>query len=443
MPTALERRPRIRHRHRNRLAATACGLAVLVGGGLLTSGCTSDESAPTSDEATTTSAPSSPASTPTLSYAEPGPHAVGYRVFTATSAHHPPLTLRAWYPAASDDAPGTAITYTAPNKFDESITPGKRITAAGSALVNGQPEPTDDPYPVVVFSHGYSLSPIVYSALVEHYASQGYVVLGPEHNETFDQSLTGFWKALIDRPDDIHRAIDFAERLNGPDGPFAGLLDLDEIAVVGHSYGGYTALAAGGARFDFAAYQDRCGALKADDPLTFFCAPILPQEAAMARRAGLRGVPSGLWPSLGDPRVKAVISMAGDAYPFDRRGLAELTVPVMALGGTVDDGTPYAWGTGLTYDNAGSDDKSLVTFPGAGHMIFLDSCEDIPWVQKSYYRDGFCKDAVWQERPLDIVEHYTTAFLRATLSADPEAEEALAGQQPRLDNVDYATTLRR
>ncbi|MCB0908514.1 MAG: alpha/beta fold hydrolase [Nocardioidaceae bacterium] len=433
MPSALERHPW--KPHRDRLAAAVCGVAVIAGGGLLTSGCTSEQPS-------TTSAPTT-APAASLGYAEPGPHAVGYRVFTTHGSQHHALTLRAWYPA---DPPAGAqdatITYSAPNKFDESITPGKGITAAGAALLGARPERTADPYPLVVFSHGYALSPIVYSALVEHWASQGFVVLAPEHNETFDQSLTGFWKALVDRPDDIHRTIDFAEDLNDPGAPFAGLLDLDEIAVVGHSYGGYTALAAGGARFDFAAYQRRCAALKADDPLNFFCAPVLPRESAMATRAGLPAVPSGLWPSLGDTRVKAVISMAGDAYPFDRRGLEELTVPVMALGGTVDDGTPYTWGTGLTYDNAGSEDKSLITFPGAGHMIFLDPCEDIPWVRGSDYRDGFCKDAVWKTRPLDIVEHYTTAFLRETLSADADAKAALAGPQPQLDDVEYATTRR-
>jgi predicted dienelactone hydrolase len=364
MSSALERRSR--NHHRRRLVAV-CGLAVLVGGGLLTSGCTSANPPTTSATAKTP--------TPSLDYAAPGRHAVGYRVLSTTGAQTHALTLRAWYPAPRpDDKPTATITYTAPNKFDEQITPGKEISAVGGALLNAQPEQAADPYPLVVFSHGYGLSPIVYSTLVEHYASQGYIVLAPEHNETFDQSLTGFWKALIDRPDDIRRTIDFAELLNKPGAPFAGLLDMDHIAVVGHSYGGYTALAAGGARFDFAAYKRRCAALTADDPLNFFCGPVIPKESDMATRAGLPAVPSGLWPSLGDSRVKAVISMAGDAYPFDQRGLTELKVPVMAMGGTMDEGTPYTWGARLTYDHAASRDKTLVTFPGAGHMIFLDPC---------------------------------------------------------------------
>ena len=419
------------HPHRDRLVATICGLAALAAGGLL-AGCASDQ--PSTTPATTET------STPSLTYAAQGTHAVGYQVFTTAGAQEQPLTLRAWYPASRPDDQGPEkIDYTAPNKFGEQITPGEQITSVGQALADAQPEQTDEPYPLVVFSHGYALSPIVYSTLVEHYASQGYIVLAPEHNESFDGSLTEFWKELIDRPVDIHRTIDYADQLTKSGAPLAGLIDMDKIAVVGHSYGGYTALAAGGARFDFAAYKTRCAALTAEDPLNFFCAPI-PNESDMAMRAGLDEVPSGLWPSFGDPRVKAVISMAGDSYLFDQRGLAELEVPVMAMGGTIDEGTPYTWGAKPTYDDASSENKSLVAFPGAGHFLFVDPCENLPWVENSVYRDAICSDAVWDTRPLDIVMHYTTAFLRDTLDADPEARATLAGEQPRLDNVEYTTT---
>jgi predicted dienelactone hydrolase len=418
--------------YRDRLVATICGLAVLAAGGLLTTGCTSAQQSTTSVPAET--------STPPLAYAAQGSHAVGYRVFSTTGAQGQPLTVRAWYPAVGATAETATITYTAPNKFGEQITPGEEITSVGRALADGRPDTTGGPYPLVVFSHGFALSPIDYGTLVEHFASQGYVVLAPEHNESFDGSLTGFWEELIDRPVDISRTIDHAEQLSRSGEPLAGMIDLDDVAVVGHSYGGYTALAAAGAQFDFAAYKDRCAALAADDPRNFFCAP-LPNESDMAMRAGLDEVPSGLWPSFGDPRITAAISLAGDAYLFDQRGLAELEVPVMAMGGTIDEGTPYTWGAKLTYDHAGSTNKTLVSFPGAGHFLFLDPCENLPWVENSVYRDAICSDAVWDTRPLDIVMHYTTAFLRDTLDADPKARGVLAGQQPQLDNVEYNTTI--
>ena len=417
------------HHHRDRFVSTLRGLAVVAAAGLLAAGCGSEQSSSTPT-----------ASTPSLSYAAPGTHSVGYRVFTTTGAQEQPLTVRAWYPARPSTVEPQTISYTAPNKFDEQITPGEQITSVGAALADREPDRTDGPYPLVVFSHGYGLSPIVYSALIEHYASQGYVVLAPEHNESFDGSLTEFWEELIDRPVDIHRTIDYAEQLTTAGEPLAGLIDLGNVAVVGHSYGGYTALAAAGARFDFAAYKTRCAALKADDPLNFFCAPI-PNESDMAARAGLDAVPSDLWPSFGDPRITAVVSLAGDAYLFDQRGLAELDVPIMVMGGTVDEGTPYAWGAKLSYDHAGSVDKALISFPGAGHFLFVDPCENLPWTDSFAYRDPFCADAVWDARPLDIVEHYTTAFLRDTLDADTDARSALAGQQPHLDNVEYETTI--
>jgi predicted dienelactone hydrolase len=423
------------HHHRDRLVATLRRLAVVAASGLLATGCASEQSSSTAPTLTT--------STPSLSYAARGTHAVGSRVFTTTGAHGQSLTVRAWYPADRSTGEPETITYTAPNKFDEQIVPGEQITSRGVALVDGEPDRTDGPYPLVVFSHGYGLSPIVYGTLVEHYASQGFVVLAPEHNESFDGTLDGFWEELIDRPFDIRRTIDLAEKLSTSGEPLAGVTDVDDVAVVGHSYGGYTALAAGGARFDFAAYSERCAALAADDPLTFFCAP-LANESDMAARAGLDDVPSDLWPSLGDPRVTAVISLAGDAYPFDERGLAELEVPVMAMGGTIDDGTPYTWGARPTYDFAASEHKTLVTFAGAGHFLFLDRCGDMPWTKDFAYRDPFCTDAVWgTDRPLDIVTHYTTAFLRDTLDDNAEARAALAGEQPQLDNVDYETTDRR
>ena len=429
----------MKYHHRDRLVATTRGLAVVAAAGLLATACgSSTPSSATPSTSTSTTSTTTP--TPSLTYAAPGSHAVGYREFDTSGAQEQPLTLRAWYPAQPADSQPAAITYTAPNKFGQEITPGEQISSVGSALADAEPEQTNEPYPLVVFSHTFALSPIVYSTLVEHYASQGFVVLAPEHNERFDGALTGFWEELIDRPVDISRTIDEAERLTMPGAALDGMIDLDNIAVVGHSYGGYTALAAAGARFDFAAYKHRCAALPADDPLSFFCAPI-PNESDMAMRAGLGESPSGLWPSFGDPRVTAAISLAGDAYLFDQRGLAELEVPVMAMGGTVDEGTPYTWGAQLTYDHAGSENNTLVSFPGAGHFLFADSSATLPWAEASVYRDSICTDAVWgTERPLDIVMHYTTAFLRDTLDADPAARAALSGEQPDLDDVEYETT---
>ena len=380
---------------------------------------------------------------PKLIYAARGRFDVGFQQFTTRGAQNRRLKLAVWYPTLkSVDGGKATIRYVAANKFDRGILNAKEITSTGTAVAKAAADVKSGPFPLVVFSHGYGLSPIAFSTLLEHVASHGFVVVGPEHNESFDPSLTGFWKALIDRPADIRKTIDYAEYLTRPGSPLAGAINVSRTAVVGHSYGGYTALAAAGARFDFAAYKARCAPLGADDPLNFFCAPVIPREAQMAVRAGLRSTPKGLWPSLGDERIKAAISMAGDAYPFNERGLAQLNVPLLAMGGTVDEGTPYTWGSKLTYDHAASSSKSLVTFPGAGHLLFVDSCDQMPWTsQFTVYAERFCNDAVWgKKRPLDIVGHYTTAFLLDTLNDDTAARNTLlASSTPKLTNVEYST----
>jgi predicted dienelactone hydrolase len=415
---------------RHRLIGPICGL--VVGATVSTLGALS----------TPVGAATSPSKN-VLAYGTRGSNAVGYRVFETVGASQKLLTVRAWYPTrqTTDDS---TITYTANSKFGDNVLAAKQITSVGRAIANAKPVKAKQAYPLVVFTHGFAISPIVFSSIVEHYASRGYIVLAPEHNETFDETLVQFVPALIDRPIDIRKTIDLAEQLNKSGSTFAGLIDLQKVSVVGHSYGGYTALAVAGARYDFAAYKTRCAALKAEDPLQFFCAPVIPREAEMAKMAGLSSIPTGLWPSVKDTRVKSIVTMAGDAYMFDKRGLAEITIPVMSLGGTVDEGTPYEWGAKLTFDHVASKNNSLVIFPGAGHNLPVDSCDKLPWTENFSYRDGFCKDAVFgTTRPTEVVAHYTTAFLRETLNADSRAKDALRGKQPTIANVEYTRPVTR
>ncbi len=240
---------------------------------------------------------------------------------------------------------------------------------------------------------------------------------------------------------DIVRTLDYAEELNAA-GPLSGLIDLENVAVVGHSYGGYTALAAAGAQIDYGAFVERCSALAEDDPEMFLCAPLLGKDAEMAQAAGLDAVPADLWPSMGDARVDAIVPMAGDAFLFDEAGLANITVPMMAIGGTADTGTPFDWGSQLSYDYASSAQKSLVGLEGAEHMIVASPCADMPWLEGSPYAEYLCGDPVWdKEQALDLVHHFSTAFLLHTLRGDADAHAMLLPGAAQFDGIDYATTL--
>jgi predicted dienelactone hydrolase len=372
-------------------------------------------------------------------YGKRGPHGVGYRpiVITIGETADDQLDGDLWYPALNPERAPEEITYEFRAK-NPMLGGDGPLVGNGHALLEAPIDDSMGPYPLVVFSHGFSLNPEWYSTLAEHYASHGFIVLAPEHVEK-DWSESAI--AAIDRPRDIKRTLDYAEGVTAPGGDLAGQIDMENVAVVGHSFGGYTALAMAGAQLDLDAVDKRCGELPPDDPKAFLCMPMMGKDADMAARAGLDAVPEGLWPSFGDPRVGAIVPIASDAWPFDEAGLAQIMIPMMAIGGTADTGAPYEWGTELSYDYASSARKALVGFVGAEHMFVGAPCESMPWTVDLPFFGMLCLDPVWdKDRALDLAHHFSTAFLLAELKADADAAAALAPDSVNFPGIEYEST---
>lgn len=347
-----------------------------------------------------------------------------------------PLEITVWYPALNADRLEEAIIYPYTLKMD--MPPGTTATIAGRALSEASFDLSAGPYPLVILSTGFAMGRTAYAWLAEHLASYGFVVIAPEHHERYDPSFTTFWQTDIHRPQDVLTVLAYVDKQVGTGGVFEGLINPEVVAVVGHSSGGYTALAAAGARINMDAMAARCEmARAADDPNVWLCDLLLPYVADMAELAGLDAVPEGLWPTWADSRIDAIVPMADEAYKFDQAGLAEITVPVMAMGSTLDTGAPYPWGTPLTYESISSTTKALVAFENAEHMIFSSSCEAL-----TLYADiGFyplCSDTVWDmDRAHDLISHFTTAFLLAELYHDADAAAVLAPEAVHFPGVTY------
>lgn len=371
-------------------------------------------------------------------YALHGPHWVGYQTAISSEGQAEPLDLGIWYPALNPTGVMEEITYEVMLKNPEWQTDGPS-TIYGHALLNAPIDDTEGPYPLIIFSHGFSANPEWYSTLLEHYAFHGFIILAPEHVE---QDWMESAPATIDRLRDIKQTLDYAEELTAHGGDMASLIDMENVAVVGHSFGGYTALAMGGAQIDFNAFNQRCADLSPDDPKQFLCMPLLGREAEIANRAGFVSAPTGLWPSFDDPRVTAIVPIAGDAFLFGKEGLSKITMPMMAIGGTADTGTPYDWGPQLAYDYVSSEQKALVGFMGAEHMFVSTPCENMPWITAFPYYEYFCFDPVWdKQRGLDLVHHFSTAFLLDTLKSDQAAHDALSLDAVQFPGTAYTTTL--
>jgi len=335
-----------------------------------------------------------------------------------------PLDITVWYPAENPEGLDESVTYPYVIKIgmlDASA------TVTGHAIVDAPYNLEDGSYPLVVLSPGFLLGRTTYVWLAEHLASHGFVVIAPEHYEQLDETFSDFSTSAILRPQDITEILDYVDAQVIDDGTFAGLIDTEQVAVMGHSLGGYTSLAIAGAQLDLTAMTNLCTeAEEAGNPNAWLCGLILPFAPNMAELVGLDGVPDGLWQSFGDERVDVIIPMAGDAYMFGEEGLANITIPVMAIGGTADTGTPFAWGSQPTYDHVSSANKILFGLENAEHMVFGNSCEATPFFAEIGFYD-MCADPVWDmDRAHDLVNHFATAFLLAELKGDTDAAAMLA-----------------
>ncbi len=367
-------------------------------------------------------------------YSIRGTHPVGTRDLVIASES--PLEITVWYPALNEDNFEEAIIYPYTLKMD--MPPGTIATIAGRAISEAPYDLSEEPYPLVILSPGFALGRTTYAWLAEHLASHGFVVISPEHVEKYEPALTGFWQGAITRPQDILAVLAYVDEQIGTGGTLEGLVNAELVAVIGHSSGGYTALAAAGAQLDTDAMAARCKtAGETADPNVWLCSLLMPYVADMAALAGLDSIPVGLWPSSADPRIDAIVPMAGNAYEFDQQGLAEITVPMMAMGGTHDIGTPYMWGTHLAYEHVSSATKVLVAFENADHMIFGSDCEALPvYTEIGFYQ--LCSDPVWDmDRAHDLINHFTTAFLLAELYQDTDAAAALAPDGVNFTGVTY------
>lgn len=364
-------------------------------------------------------------------YAAPGPHAVGAtRMRIAGDA---PLDVSVWYPAAvADEAPESVYPYAL--KWFVRLDGVARV--AGRAHRDAPADAAAGARPLVVLSPGFAMGTTAYAWLAERLAAHGFVVAAPEHREVMGPSLADFGRALVDRPDDVRAVLD---HLTVGGGLLAGAIDLERVAVVGHSLGGFTALAAAGARLDLAAFEARC-AVDRDGAAehAWLCDLVLPHAADVAARAGLAAVPAGTWPGRGDARVDAAVSFAGDAFLFDRAGLAEVAVPFLAMGGTADAAAPFDWTTALAFEHVSAPRRVRVALEAADHMVFAAGCEAVPFF--ALLGEGtFCGDPAWaSQRAQDMIAHLTVAFLRAELMDDATAARALAPAAVAFEGVAYA-----
>jgi predicted dienelactone hydrolase len=97
---------------------------------------------------------------------------------------------------------------------------------------------------LLISSHGYRGVNTASLVLMETLASQGFIVIAPEHTVNFHSSGEDtFDEAAANRLPDVSFLIDTMNGRDGdPDDMFYRRVRTDGVGVVGHSFGGMTAV---------------------------------------------------------------------------------------------------------------------------------------------------------------------------------------------------------
>jgi predicted dienelactone hydrolase len=232
-----------------------------------------------------------------------------------------------------------------------------------------RPYPVDDsgaPYPLIIYSHGYGSTPTELSPVIERLVSHGFVVAGVEHRDLDDPKYV-----TVNRPLDTLFLLNQLADLDA-DNPLAGMIDTDHVGVTGFSMGGYTTMAAGGARFNPEYFQAWC-AEHPDVKPDYYC-DVIPMwdEIAAYHDALVPVSEDGLWSPLTDERIKAIFPLAPcRGHYFGEEGLADMTIPTFIVGATDDESCPYDLDAAYFYEHLGSPDRSLVTLDKRTHIAVI------------------------------------------------------------------------
>ncbi len=310
------------------------------------------------------------------------------------------VPVDAWYPAAVD-ADGRPATY--------EILPGVGFTAA--AIEDGPV--ADGLHPLILWSHGRTGTRSSYVLFCEALAARGFIVLAPEHaGDALADWIIG--AAVDDATNEANRIGDAHFVLN----QFLGLggavsvdasaaaiaphVDADRVAAMGHSYGGFTALA----------------------------------------------VASGV---TAHPSVRAVAGMQSFTRSLPKTAFESIAVPTMLVVGMQDRTTPPETDADRAWAKLGAEPAWRVDVERAGHQACSDvglylelapSVPDVPDLVRAFVASmaadvtGTAGDP-WRET-VALHVRIAGAFLRGALDLDANAAKHELAEIAALDGVDIS-----
>lgn len=229
-----------------------------------------------------------------------------------------------------------------------------------------QAEPTAD-VPLIVILHGFGGDRQNFTYLAAHLASYGYAVAVPESVGNSSRRFQSFLQGLapepsvleaVNQPQDVTFLLNEFQRRAATDPQFRSL-NLQRVGVVGHSFGGQSALLLAGAPLDLDRLRQRCQTRPSPDTRQLAQCPLTELPGS---RLELR-----------DRRIVSILAFNPSVPPLlDQPDLAQIQVPTLLLASSSDVITPpvdnqirpFSW---LTTPN-----RYLALIENGTHVSFLE-----------------------------------------------------------------------
>lgn len=272
--------------------------------------------------------------------------------------------------------------------------------------------------PLVIISHGFGADRRFLGYLAQHLASHGLTVAALEHpgsNITWLSRVAlgklgegGINDLLpvqefVERPQDVSFLIDELARLNKYSTLLHRRINTEQVTVIGHSLGGYTALALAGADLDL-------------DGLAEFCKShsLFGLSPADWLQCSAVDLPRDL-PDTYDERVSQVIALNPlMGRIFGEAGLSQVKVPTLILSASEDPVTPAVSQQLLPYAALQTESRYLVAAIGATHLSMGDP-RNLNYALAS---NSFLRERRWSEtEPLrNLVRSLSLSFIKQQTS---------------------------
>lgn len=269
--------------------------------------------------------------------------------------------------------------------------------------------------PTIIISHGLASDRSRFESVARHFASYGFAVAVPQHPgsdfQKFQDLLIGKELDLFDpqefinRPLDVSQTLDYLEILNNNE--LDNRLNLDNVGIIGHSLGGYTAMVLAGSPIDFSRLKIDCNQNKFSvNPSLFLqCRALeLPQNVTNFK----------------DDRINAIVLLNPiNSSILGQSSIAKIDIPVMMVASGLDILAPAVLEQVQAFNWLTTPSRYFVLKEKNSHFFDINqyTTETIPSL------GGFTSPAT--EISQGYIKSLSLAFFQTHITNNPEYQQYL------------------